>query len=76
MTDAVIFVPKQPPECISNESLLASAKNGLAVKLLSKGKDVSQEPVIDNPINRQKGLLLVNESKACSIYSFHMHLIG
>nr|GEU81935.1 hypothetical protein CTI12_AA459130 [Tanacetum cinerariifolium] len=55
VTDAVIFVPRQPPECISNESLLASAKNGLAVKLLSKGKEVSQEPVIDNPINRQKG---------------------
>ncbi|KAD7479488.1 hypothetical protein E3N88_02624 [Mikania micrantha] len=47
VTDAVIFVPKQPPECISNESLLASAKNGLAVKLLSKGKEVPQEPVRD-----------------------------
>ncbi|KAI3794014.1 hypothetical protein L1987_36639 [Smallanthus sonchifolius] len=55
VTDAVIFVPKQPPECISNESLLASAKNGLAVKLLSKGKEVPQEPVVDNMVNRQKG---------------------
>nr|XP_043632065.1 uncharacterized protein LOC122603430 isoform X2 [Erigeron canadensis] len=55
VTDAVIYVPKQPPECISNDSLLASAKNGLAVKLLSKGKEVPQEPVIDNTINRQKG---------------------
>ncbi|KAI3747995.1 hypothetical protein L6452_10793 [Arctium lappa] len=55
VTDAVIFVPRQPPECISNDSLLASAKNGLAVKLLSKGKEVPQEPVIDNAINRQKG---------------------
>ncbi|CAH1437594.1 unnamed protein product [Lactuca virosa] len=55
VTDAVIFVPKQPPECISNDSLLASAKNGLAVKLLSKGKEVSQEPVVDNSMNRQKG---------------------
>ncbi|PKI47941.1 hypothetical protein CRG98_031725 [Punica granatum] len=55
VTDAVIFVPRKPPECISAESLLASAKNGLAVKILSKGKEVPQEPVIDNPMNRQKG---------------------
>lgn len=55
VTDAVIFVPRQPPECISRESLLASAKNGLAVKILSKGKEVPREPVIDNSKNRQKG---------------------
>ncbi|PHU19649.1 hypothetical protein BC332_10800 [Capsicum chinense] len=55
VTDAVIFVPRTPPECISKESLLAAAKNGLAVKLLSKGKDVPEEPVVDNQINRQKG---------------------
>ncbi|KAF7820496.1 uncharacterized protein G2W53_025951 [Senna tora] len=55
VTDAVIFVPRQPPECISKESLLASAKNGLAVKILSKGKEVPNEPVVDNKRNRQKG---------------------
>lgn len=55
VTDAVIFVPRQPPECISKESLLASAKNGLAVKILSKGKEVLEEPVVDNMRNRQKG---------------------
>ena len=55
VTNAVIFVPQQPPECISKESLLASAKNGLAVKLLSKGKEVPDEPVVDNKLNRQKG---------------------
>ncbi|XP_015579008.1 uncharacterized protein LOC8258242 [Ricinus communis] len=55
VTDAVIFVPRRPLECISKESLLASAKNGLAVKLLSKGKEVPQEPVVDNQMNRQKG---------------------
>ncbi|XP_027358057.1 uncharacterized protein LOC113867163 isoform X2 [Abrus precatorius] len=55
VTDAVIFVPRQPPECISKESLLASAKNGLAVKILSKGKEVPDEPVVDNIRNRQKG---------------------
>lgn len=55
VTDAVIFVPRQPPDCISKESLLDSAKNGLAVKVLSKGKEVTQEPVVDNKMNRQKG---------------------
>ncbi|XP_021297699.1 uncharacterized protein LOC110426731 [Herrania umbratica] len=55
VTDAVIYVPKKPPECINKEYLLASAKNGLAVKLLSKGKKVPDEPVVDNEINRQKG---------------------
>lgn len=75
VTDAVIFVPKQPPECISNESLLASAKNGLAVKLLSKGKEVPQEPVVDNKINRQKGLFLVKDSKNPNFTCNSMHLI-
>ncbi|CAL1392223.1 unnamed protein product [Linum trigynum] len=55
VTDAVIFVPRKPPDCIGKDSLLASAKNGLAVKILSKGKEVSEEPVVDNPMNRQKG---------------------
>ncbi|KAH0436597.1 hypothetical protein IEQ34_026379 [Dendrobium chrysotoxum] len=55
VTDAVIFVPRQPPDCISKESLLKSAKNGLAVKILSKGKEVPDEPVVDNSSNRQKG---------------------
>ncbi|XP_021905197.1 uncharacterized protein LOC110820113 [Carica papaya] len=55
VTDAVIFVPRKPPECIGKEALLASAKNGLAVKLLSKGKEVPDEPVVDNKMNRQKG---------------------
>lgn len=55
VTDAVIYVPRQPPECISKESLLASAKNGLAVKILSRGKEVPEDPVVDNNMNRQKG---------------------
>ena len=54
MTDAVIFVPWQPPECIGKESLLAAAKNGLAVKILSKGRDVPDDPVVDNKLTRQK----------------------
>jgi hypothetical protein len=53
LTDVVIFIPRQPPECVSKESLLASAKSGLAVKILSKGKEVPDEPVVDNKLNRQ-----------------------
>ncbi|XP_018481393.1 uncharacterized protein LOC108852393 [Raphanus sativus] len=54
-TDAVIFVPRKPSSSISSESLLASAKNGLAVKILSKGKQVPNDPVVDTPNTRQKG---------------------
>lgn len=60
VTDAVIFVPRKPPECISKESLLASAKNGLAVKILSKGKEVPEEPVVDNKMSRQKGWFVLH----------------
>jgi len=55
VTDAVIYVPREPPECISKEALLESAKNGLAVRILSGGKEVPNEPVVDNKMNRQKG---------------------
>ncbi|XP_057849355.1 uncharacterized protein LOC131060213 isoform X1 [Cryptomeria japonica] len=55
VTDAVIYVPKQPPETINREALLGAAKNGLAVKLLSKGKLVPNEPIVDNKETRQKG---------------------
>lgn len=55
VTDAVIYVPREAPECISKESLLESAKNGLAVRILSGGKEVPNEPVVDNKMNRQKG---------------------
>uniref|UniRef100_A0ACD5U1U3 Uncharacterized protein n=1 Tax=Avena sativa TaxID=4498 RepID=A0ACD5U1U3_AVESA len=55
VTDAVIFVPRQPPECIGKESLLAAAKNGLAVKILSKGREVPDDPIVDNKLTRQKG---------------------
>jgi hypothetical protein len=60
VTDAVIFIPRQPPVCISKESLLASAESGLAVKLLSKRKEVPDEPVVDNKLNRQKGNFSLN----------------
>ena len=51
----LIFVPRQPPDCISKESLLAAAKNGLAVKILSKGREVPDDPVEDNKLTRQTG---------------------
>ncbi|KAI5065054.1 hypothetical protein GOP47_0019749 [Adiantum capillus-veneris] len=55
ITDAVIFVPKKPPEVVSKEALLEAAKNGLAVKLLSKGKEVPDDPIVDNERTRQIG---------------------
>ncbi|MCO5583422.1 hypothetical protein L7F22_037333 [Adiantum nelumboides] len=55
VTDAVIFVPKKPPEVVSKEALLEAAKNGLAVKLLSKGKEIPDDPIIDNERTRQIG---------------------
>lgn len=80
VTDAVIFVPRQPPECISKESLLASAENGLAVKILSKGREVPQEPVVDNKSNRQKGDLLSDPKFPrfdLGVYlNLHVHLEG
>ncbi|KAE8697480.1 T4P13.26 protein isoform 2 [Hibiscus syriacus] len=58
VTDAVIYVPKKPPESINKEYLLASTINGLAVKILSKGKKVIDEPVADNEINRWERMVL------------------
>jgi hypothetical protein len=55
VTNAVIFVPQQPPECISKESLLASVKNGLSVKILTKEKEIPDEPIVDNRLNHQEG---------------------
>ncbi|KAJ7002375.1 hypothetical protein NC653_012434 [Populus alba x Populus x berolinensis] len=43
------------PEFATRNPCLASAKNGLAAKLLSKGKEIPQEPAVDNQMNRQKG---------------------
>ena len=54
VTDAVIYVPKQPPEIISKEVLPATTKNGLAVRLLSKGKNVPHVAVVDNKENDKR----------------------
>ncbi len=55
LTDAVIFVPEKPPEVVGKQALLSAAKNGLAVKLLSAGKEVSNDPIIDDEATRQRG---------------------
>lgn len=55
VTDAVIFVPDKPPSVVSKEALLDAARNGLAVKVLSAGKEVPDDPIVDNEENRQRG---------------------
>ncbi len=55
VTDAVIYVPDNPPEVVGRESLLAAAKNGLAVRILSAGKEIPDDPIIDNEVTRQRG---------------------
>ena len=61
--DVVIYVPKQPPETISKEALLAAAKNGLAVRLLSKWKNVPNVVIVDNKETWQNGKLDDPKSK-------------
>lgn len=72
VTDAVIFVPEKPPEVVSKEALLDAAKNGLAVKLLSKGKEVPDDPVVDDERTRQRGstdvLQFMQPEMICKFY--------
>ena len=63
VTDAVTYVPKQPPETIIKEVLLEATKNGLVVRLLSKGKNVSNVAIVDNKETQQKGKLDDPKSK-------------
>lgn len=55
LTDAVVLVPDTPPEVVPVASLLAAARNGLAVRVLSRGRRVPDEPVVDSPAARQRG---------------------
>lgn len=55
VTDAVILVPKEAPQVVPKEALLQAAENGLAVQLLSGGKEVPKEPVLDTPEARRRG---------------------
>lgn len=58
VTDAVIYVPDKPPEVVGKEALLDAAKNGLAVKILSAGKEVPNDPIVDDSSTRQRGTKL------------------
>eukprot|EP00850_Spirogloea_muscicola_P021041 SM000234S07901 [mRNA] locus=s234:193965:196156:+ [translate_table: standard] len=55
VTDAVVLVPPEAPKVVRPQNLLAAAQNGLAVQILSKGKDVSTVPVPDSPVARRRG---------------------
>ena len=55
VTNVVIYVPKQPRETIIKEALIAVAKNGLAVRILRKGKNVMNVSIVDNKETRKKG---------------------
>ena len=63
VTEAVTYVPKQPLETISNDALLATTKNGLAVRLLNKGKNVPNVAIVDIKERQQKGKLDDPKSK-------------
>ncbi|KAG0614173.1 hypothetical protein M758_6G156200 [Ceratodon purpureus] len=55
VTDAVIYVPDKPPEVVGRQSLLDAAKNGLAVRILSAGKEIPDDPIVDDEATRQRG---------------------
>lgn len=55
VTDAVIYVPDKPPEVVAKDSLLEAAKNGLAVRLLSAGREIPDDPIIDDETTRRRG---------------------
>ena len=63
VTDAVTYVPKQPLKKISKEALLAATKNGLAVTLLSKGKNFPNVAIVDNKETWKNGKLDDPKSK-------------
>lgn len=55
VTDAVIYVSDKPPEVVGRQSLLNAAKNGLAVRILSAGKKIPDDPIVDDESTRQRG---------------------
>lgn len=55
VTDAVIYVSERPPEVVGRESLLDAAKNGLAVRILSAGRKIPDDPIVDDDATRQRG---------------------
>lgn len=67
VTDAVIYVPDKPPEVVGKESLLDAAKNGLAVRILSAGREIPDDPIIDDEATRQRGNKTVVNDVDCNI---------
>lgn len=55
VTDCVVLVPKDPLPIIRKESLVDAAQNGLAVRVLSAGQEISTEAVEDSPQARATG---------------------
>lgn len=62
VTDSVIYVPDDPPECIPTDALLDVARDGLLARSISGGRSAEevraiaqQGPVEDTPENRRKG---------------------
>lgn len=70
VTDAVIYVPEKPPEVVGKEALLDAAKNGLAVKILSAGKEVPNDPIVDDSATRQRGTILQGLYFDSGMFSF------
>ena len=61
--DAVTYVPKKPPETINKGALLETTKKGLALRLLSKGKNALNVAIVYNKETQQKGELDDPKSK-------------
>ncbi|CAI5977701.1 unnamed protein product [Closterium sp. NIES-65] len=55
LTDAVIVVPREPPQVVRPDALLDAARNGLAVRVLSAGRDVPDVEVEDTEEFRTLG---------------------
>ncbi|GJP42831.1 hypothetical protein CLOM_g2360, partial [Closterium sp. NIES-68] len=55
LTDAVIVVPREPPQVVRTDALLDAARNGLAVRVLSAGREVPDVEVEDTEEFRTLG---------------------
>ncbi|CAI5497103.1 unnamed protein product, partial [Closterium sp. Naga37s-1] len=55
LTDAVIVVPREPPQVVRPDALLDAARSGLAVRVLSAGRDVPDVEVEDTEEFRTLG---------------------
>jgi hypothetical protein len=63
VTHAVIYVSDKPPKAVGRQSLLNAAKNGLAVRILSAGKKIPDDPIVDDESTRQRGMIVATHEK-------------